>query len=278
MPRTKKQVNKSTPVVSNPPVAKSPKVLLWDIESSPNLAKIWGKYEQNSVGDFIQERMIICVAWKWLGSSKVETMSLPEFYGYKKYVDKNYVRKIDNKKILVKLHSLLTSADVIVAQNGDNFDIKMANAEFIQYGLTPLPPFKSVDTLKVARSKFAFNSNKLDDLGARLGLGRKIHTGGASLWEGCLRGEKKAWDRMIEYNKQDVILLEKIYLKMRPWMTTHPNMNVFDMGQGCQSCKSTRIQSRGFGMSPLGTYRRYQCMSCGKWSKGAAQRTGLPLK
>ena len=170
-----------------------PKILFIDIETSPNIAYVWGKYEQNTLGDYLQERMIISVAWKWLGKSKVESMCIPDFYGYKKSPTKN-------KKLIEKLHSLFCAADIIVAQNGDNFDTKMANTEFIQYGLTPPPPYKTVDTLKIARSKFRFNSNKLDDLGNRLGLGRKIHTGGFNLWVDCLRGKKEAWDKMVKYN------------------------------------------------------------------------------
>lgn len=260
-------------------INKIPKVLLFDIETSPNFAKIWAKYEQNAVGDFIQERMIICVAWKWLGSNKVESMALPNFYGYKKYVDKNYVRKIDNIKLIYKLHKLMSEADIIIAQNGDNFDVKMANAEFIEYGLDPPPPYKTIDTLKVARNKFKFNSNKLDDIGARLGLGRKMHTGGVSLWEGCLRGEKQAWDHMIKYNIQDVILLEKIYLKFRPWMTTHPNMNAFNNSvEACPVCMSSNLIKKGWQLSPTGKWQRYKCMDCGHCAKGNYESAQLAIR
>lgn len=249
----------------------TPRILLFDIETSPNVAYVWEKYEQNVIGDFIRERMIISVAWKWLHEKTVHSMCIPDFYGYKS-------KKLQNKKLIEKLHSLFSAADILVAQNGDNFDIKMANAEFIQYGLKPPPPHKTVDTLKVARSKFRFNSNKLDDLGARLGLGRKVKTGGFDLWLGCLRGEKSSWDRMSFYNKNDVILLEKIYYKLRPWMTNHPNLNVFDGGQGCPYCKSTHVNSQGFQLMPTGRKRRWHCMDCGKWSKGAFESAGLALK
>lgn len=248
-----------------------PKILLFDIETSPNIAYVWGKYEQNVLGDYLQERMIISVAWKWLGEKEVHVMCVPDFYKPSK-------SKIKNKKLIEKLHSLFVAADIIVAQNGDNFDIKMANTEFAHYGLTPPPPHKTVDTLKVARSKFRFNSNKLDDLGARLGLGRKVKTGGFDLWLGCLRGEKKSWERMKSYNVQDVILLEKIYLKLKPWMTNHPNINVIDGVDGCPGCGSMHLNSRGWQLMPTGRKRRFQCMDCGAWSKGAFQSAGLSIR
>jgi hypothetical protein len=176
------------------------------------------------------------------------------------------------------LHSLFSAADILVAQNGDNFDIKMANAEFIQYGLKPTPPHKTVDTLKVARAKFRFNSNKLDDLGARLGLGRKVKTGGFDLWLGCLRGQKAAWNRMREYNKKDVILLEKIYMKLKPWMTNHPNVNALDGVDACPVCGSTDIQRRGWHMTLAGRKQRFQCQKCGKWALGSFASAGLSIK
>jgi DNA polymerase elongation subunit (family B) len=253
-----------------------PKVIFFDIESSPNIAYVWGKYEQNVIGDYLQERKIISVSWKWLGSKKVESMSIPDFYGYKDTT--RVVNSLKNRKLIFKLHEVLSPADIIVAQNGDNFDIKMSNAEFIQYGLSPLPPYKTIDTLKIARAKFSFNSNKLDDLGKRLGLGEKVHTGGFGLWVGCLKGDKKSWDKMIEYNKQDVLLLEKIYLKFRPWMTNHPNMNVFDGIPGCPVCKSTHVTKQGWGMTALGRRRQYQCQNCGKWSSGKLEKAGLELR
>jgi RNase_H superfamily len=248
-----------------------PKVLFIDIETSPNIAYVWEKYEQDVLGDFIKERMIISFAWKWAGSPKVEARAIPDYYGYK-------ANPSNNKKLIEFLHSLFSAADIIVAQNGDAFDIKMANAEFIQYGLTPPPPYKTVDTLKVARAKFRFNSNKLDDLGKRLGIGRKIHTGGFGLWVGCIQGKKKSWDKMVKYNKQDVVLLEKIYLKLRPWMTNHPNMNVFDGIPACTVCKSTRLTRQGWCMTTMGRRRQYQCQNCGKWSTGKLEKSGLELR
>ena len=247
-----------------------PKILLIDLETSPNIAYTWGKYEQDALGDFIQERMIICFAWKWLGKPGIQVKAIPDFYGYKPSPKKN-------KKLIESLHSLFSSADIIVAQNGDSFDVKMANAEFVQYGLAPPPPYKTIDTLKIARAKFRFNSNKLDDIGHRLGLGRKVKTGGFDLWLGVMRGEKSAWDKMREYNKQDVILLEKIYMKFRPWTANHPNMNVFDGHPGCPACRSANVVRNGFNMTRMGRKRRYHCMDCGKWSLGQLEKPGLTL-
>lgn len=247
------------------------KVLLFDLESSPNIAYIWGKYEQNALGDFIKERQIISVAWKWLGEKEVHVLALPMLKTYKKSPD-------DNRDLVVRLHELMSRADVVVGHNVDAFDDPLSNSEFLLHGLTPPPPHKTVDTLKFARHKFHFNSNKLGDLGKRLGLGSKVHTGGFELWAGCLRGDRKSWALMMEYNKGDVALLEKIYLKMRPWMASHPNMNVADDHVGCPVCRSKDLERRGWALSMSGRAMRFRCRNCGKWSKGRLVRSEWKFK
>lgn len=237
------------------------KVLLFDVESSPNIGYTWGKWEQNVI-EFVKEKQIISFAWKWLDEKEVHCLALPMFKGYLKDRD-------SNKALIERLHELFCRADVIIAHNIVNFDDKMANTDFLLNGLPPPPPHKTVDTLRVARSKFAFSSNKLDDLGARLGLGRKVKHPGFPMWLGCMNGDKKSWAEMVKYNKGDVILLEKIYLALRPYMTNHPNMNAMDDHLGCPACKSTNMQRRGFTMSGAGRRSRFQCMDCGKWSAGS---------
>ena len=148
------------------------------------------------------------------------------------------------------------------AHNGDKFDIKMANSFFIKYGLTPPSPYKSIDTLKIAKKIFRFNSNKLNDLGEYLGIGKKINTGGFQLWLRCLRGEKSAWAKMKRYNKQDVVLLEKVYNKLVPW----DNSNT-EMGFVCPICGSTNLQKRGWNINKIYKSQRYQCRDCGRWSQ-----------
>ena len=42
-----------------------------------------------------------------------------------------------------------------------------------------------------------------------------------------MKDDLKAWKKMVEYNKQDIVLLEKVYYALRPWDTYHPNMGVY---------------------------------------------------
>lgn len=227
------------------------KILFFDLETTPNIIYAWGRYEQNAI-DIVDDWHLLCFAYKWFGEKEVFTM--------------NTKKEVDMVKYLWQLFD---KADVIVAHNGDQFDIKKVNALFIKYGMKPPASYKTIDTKKVAKKYFRFDSNKLDDLGRYLGLGRKIQTGGFELWKGCMDGDKKAWKTMLDYNKQDVILLEKVYLKMRSWITNHPNLNLFNNEEHtCPNCGSHKIHKRGYGVTRSAKYQRYACQECGAWSTG----------
>lgn len=235
-----------------------PKILLLDIETAPNVILAWGVYEQNAL-KLVRPWYILCFAYKWIGE-KTQVKSLPDYSLYKK-------DRENDKSLVEDLHKLLDEADIVIAHNGDMFDLKKINARMIYHGLTPPSPYKTIDTLKIARQSFSFTSNRLNDLGVFLSLGEKLETGGFKLWEGCMAGDMQSWKKMTSYNANDVILLEKVYLKLRAWPKTHPNMGVFTEKIVCSHCGSRETQSRGFAFQKTLKYKRFQCMSCGGWSR-----------
>jgi RNase_H superfamily len=237
-----------------------PKILLVDLETAPSLGYVWEKYETN-VLDFVNEWYLLCFAAKWL-DGKMMTYALPDFEGYKPGSE-------NDRKLVKRLWELFDEADILIAHNGDNFDIKKANARFAYYNLPPPAPYKTVDTLKVARRYFQFTSNKLDDLGNHLGYGRKLTHTGFHLWKGCMRGDMKAWKHMVKYNRRDVDLLEKIYLHLRPWIQNHPNVSVLkEIPDGCPACGSKNLKRMGTDITQTGKVQQYRCDDCHKWCRG----------
>ena len=239
-----------------------PKILLIDIETQPNLAWVWGKWEQNVI-EFKQEWCIISFAYKWLGEKKTHVMALPDFKGYKP-------NTANDKKLILYIYKLFDEASIIIAQNGDAFDIKKINTRFIYYGLKPTSPYKTVDTLKVAKNQFSFSSNSLNELGKYLGLGEKKETHGFKTWLGCMNGDKKSWDIMRKYNSGDIELLEKVYMKLLPWIKNHPTMGLYNGKPiSCPNCGSEHLQVRGTQVNKTCRYKRLHCQDCGTWSKTA---------
>src|SRR3990167_1203831 len=82
----------------------------------------------------------------------------------------------DDTHVVKTLHKVLATADVIVHHNGDYFDKRYIDTRALVHGLPPLPPTPSIDTYKVAKSKFLLNSHKLDYIGKLLKVGAKIPT------------------------------------------------------------------------------------------------------
>ena len=234
------------------------KILLFDIETMASTGFVWGKYQQDVI-EFEQYSYMLAFAYKWLDEKKAHVVGLPDFKGYKK-------DRTNDKELCRSLWELLDEAEIVCGHNSDKFDIKKANARFAYYNFKPYSPFNKIDTLKVARKHFKFESNKLDDLGDYLRLGRKVTHTGFKLWKDCADGKMKAWRLMKKYNKQDVMLLEKVYLHLRPWMDNHPNYNVHNETVDlCPACGG-HLHRRGFRITRARRYQRFQCQKCGAWS------------
>lgn len=233
-------------------------ILSLDIETFPMLFYAWQPWEANALR-IIEDTSICCWSAKWLGGKQF-TRSLADYKGYKP-------GGRNDKKLLEDLWTLLDEAEIVVAHNGDRFDVKKINYRFMVHGMKPPSPYKTVDTLKEYRKLAAFDSNKLNDLSRVRGIGAKIRTGGADLWFDCLAGDLAAWKHMKQYNAHDVVLLEEHYLKLLPWMRNHPNVAAGFGPNVCPKCQSTRLQRRGFGKSRTTTYQRYQCLACGGWCR-----------
>jgi RNase_H superfamily len=255
---------------------KQPRILLWDIESSPILGYVWGKYDQTVI-DFKDDYYLLSVAWKWLGESTTHVLGLCDFPGY----DRN--RK-DDKALCLKIRELLDEADITIAHNGDSFDTKKAHARMMVHGIDPPSPRLQIDTLKVARRAAMFTSNKLGDLGQTLGVGAKMDAGGINTWLGCMNlkhneqtgtlvecteaERKKAWRHMKKYNKADVDLLERVYYKLRPWAPTHPNLSlIYSRPEVCPRCGvEGRMARRGTRKAMMRLYYQYRCGACRGYS------------
>jgi len=238
-----------------------PRIILWDIETTHNLAAIFRLFEDyTSHENIIQERYVVCAAWKVLGEKSVHAVSTldnPKLYAKDPHNDKH---------VIETLHKVLSEADAIVAHNGDQYDIKFAEGRMLAHGLSPLPPIPSIDTLKVAKSRLLLNSNKLDYLARYLGFGKKISTKN-ELWLRVLQGDKSAIREMVKYNKHDVVLLEKVFMKLRPYAANYINRQLFGHSDGCPRCGSRHVQSRGTHKAISRTYLRFQCQDCGGWFK-----------
>lgn len=245
----------------------SPRILLWDIETTHNIvAQFDLRDEYTNPDNILQERYVVCAAWQWLGESKVHAVSTldnPKLYAKDPHNDRH---------VIETLHGLISEADCLVAHNGDSFDLKYVITRALFHGLPALPPVSTIDTYKVAKAKFRFNANRLNYLGKFLGLGGKKSTP-IGLWLDVLRGNKKAIRTMVDYNKRDVTLLADVFKKLTPYIPNYLNRELFGKF-GCPRCGSSKVQSRGVHKAIMRVYRRWQCQSCTGWFKTSKAEPG----
>lgn len=229
------------------------RILLLDIENTPNLAHVWSLWNVNvGLSQLIEATEIMSFSAKWLGESKVEFYST--FHHGK-------------DKMLERAHALLNEADVVVHYNGKHHDMPHLNREFVQAGYKPPAPYKQIDLLEVIKKVFRFPSNKLAYVSKALGLEGKVEHEGHTLWIKCMAGDAKAWARMRKYNKQDVVLLEGLYWILQPWIPSIPSYGPMEGRDVCPACGSDDLRREGFAYTQVGRFQRYVCGACGKWSR-----------
>lgn len=229
------------------------RILLLDIETAPAVAHVWGLFKENIPLDrLVESGYMLCWAAKWYGEKEIQFSSLYD---------------AGPKTMLKGIHKLLGEADAVVHYNGQRFDMPIINKEFILHGLKPPAPYKQTDLLKVCRQQFRFQSNKMEYVVKALGLGEKYKHAGYQTWIGCMNNDPAAWADMKTYNIHDVVMLEKLYDKLKPWIKGHLNHSVFDGALVCANCGSKRLARRGYQYTETAKYPRYVCRDCGKWGR-----------
>lgn len=238
-----------------------PRIVTLDIETTPLMGYTWEKWETNVI-KVLKRSSILCVSWKWVDENKVHNIAQIDSKHYKP-------GKEDDFGVVSKLREILDEADVVITQNGNSFDLPILNSRMLVHSIPPPSPYRKIDTKRIAKSIFKFESNKLEDMCKYVGIGQKTNPGGFAAWEGCMAGDKKAWKDMIKYNNNDVLITEQLYLKMRPYMESHPNLNVItERLAACPRCQSSMMQARGFAYTNVSKVRRFQCQTCKGWSRG----------
>ena len=249
-----------------------PRILLYDIETSLQTVAVFGLKYTDFIdpANIITERHVICVCWEWLGENKVRSLSLlDDAKRFKKDIH-------DDTHVVSEFHKVLSTADVVVAHNGDSFDYRYLKTRMMVHELPALPPVTSIDTYKIAKQQFNFNSNKLDYLGKYLGVGGKKSTP-KGLWLDVLAGSRTAIQTMVDYNKRDVTLLKDVFLKLRPYAPNYVNRELFGK-TGCPRCGSKKIQSRGVHKAISRVYQRYQCQACSGWFRSVKNDASVAPK
>ena len=240
------------------------KTLSIDIETRPNLVYRWDLFDKQStpINMIVEPTRMICFAAKWLGE--------PEIFFHSEYTE-------SRKEMLDAAWQYLDEADVLLHYNGNRFDEPKINAEFIKLDMWVPSPYRRIDLYKAVKSRFSFPSLKLNYVSKELGLGQKVEHEGWALWQGCMAGDPESWEKMEEYNKQDVVLNEKLYDYLLPWIPGLPSYGAELGADVCPACGSEELRREGHAYTKTGKYQRYRCNQCGTWSRSSRRDSGTKI-
>lgn len=244
-------------------IPKTARILLFDLETAPTTAYVWGRFDQTvAQKQVVKEGYILTYSAKWLGEDTI--------------ISNRITDKGDDSTIVKELAELFDQADIIVAHNALRFDVPLLKTRMIALGMNPPLPSKIVDTLRIAKAEFRFPSNSLDNIAAYLGLPRKASHSGFELWTRCMAMEDEAFEEMLEYNVQDVVVLEQLYLRLRNWSKTHPNVSLLEAPgvARCVCCGSENLKPVEKKKFYTGTCA-YELVTCGDCGKVNRKRTNV---
>jgi uncharacterized protein YprB with RNaseH-like and TPR domain len=226
------------------------KRLFFDIETSPNICYSWRIGYKISLGfeNIIDERKIICISYKWEGSDKIHSLT--------------WDKDLCDRQMLIDFIEVANQADELIAHNGDRFDIKWIRTRCIYHRIPMFPNYRTLDTLKKAKSGFNFNSNRLDYIAQFLGVGAKVKHSGFDMWKGVMKGDKEALKEMVNYCEGDIIVLEDVFLTMQNYIkpNTHNGVLNNNFKYSCPTCGSEHTTLVKNNVTAMGTIKRL--MSC----------------
>jgi predicted RNA-binding Zn-ribbon protein involved in translation (DUF1610 family) len=204
--------------------------------------------------NIIRDWCVLSISFKWLFEAKSFSMALTP----------KEALAHDDRRLVEKVHEYLEQADIVIAHNGDHFDLPKMNTRFLFWDFPPTSPYISIDTRDTAKKAFGFTSNKLAYLAQYLGLPAKLPTD-FDLWVRCAHGDKEAIEYMRVYNEQDIYTLEEVYVRMRPWIK-HPNMGLYmdaATTKVCPRCGSDDLNWGDKYRTSAGIYDAFKCNHCG---------------
>ena len=236
-------------------------ILILDIETAPMKGYIWNVWQQNIYPEqMISDFFILSWSAKWLGEPRI----------FSQVLSPEEVFAENDKEIMYNLWRLLDEAVIVITHNGKKFDIPKINSRLVVNGFIPPSPYKQIDTLQIARTEFGFTRNSLESLSAVFGLNGKIKVD-FNLWKECMNGSSEHLNKLCEYNENDILVLEDVYLKLRPFAKNHPNLDMYvDSDKPtCPHCGSYNIEliSNKYFYTQAVRYQVYRCGNCSAVSR-----------
>jgi len=236
-----------------------PRLFYVDIETSrvEYLVKTFSpRVDYLSHKDIIKDWFVICWAGQWIGTDKV----------FHSVVTPSEALARDDRRVCADFLEILNEADVIIAHNGDRFDMKKLRYRFrFAHNFPPPLPYRTIDTLKIMRKVYGATSNALDFL-TRMGMKipAKLKTD-LQLWKDCEAGDPVALGRMDTYCVNDIHIGIGLYKKIIPDAPNGVNLALYtDLDKPrCPRCLGDIVPVDKVTTTGANAFETYRCVECG---------------
>ena len=233
-----------------------PRILYLDIETAPAKAYIWDlKTRFVPLEQVAEDGYILCFAAAWAGEDHCWFSSRWE-HGHDAMIQEAW--------------NLLDEAEIVIHYNGSKFDIPRLQTEFLVSDMHPPSSYQQIDLYRTVAGSFKVLSKSMNHMLKLLSLDEKMAHKGMSLWTGVMADNKEDQQTMMDYNIQDVVVMEDLYKALTPWIKNHPNLGLWidPDAPTCRNCGSQHVKMNGIERTTLLPYQRYKCQDCGTNLKG----------
>lgn len=236
-----------------------PKILALDVEMSYNISYHYDQWGVNIPWSRIKQRQfMICAAWQWVGEKKRHAVSILD--DPKRFKSDH----TDDYHVVKTLWDLMNQADAVLAYNGIGFDFKEILTAAAKHDLGPLHNFVPLDPFRIAKAKFRFKGgNSLANLCDFFGLPQKSKVEEKD-WIGATEGNVQSIKKIVKYNLDDLPPLLGIWEKIKPYVPSKLNMNLFvdpiTQPEVCAHCGGAELeQHRVRHFKITGARYQYKC-------------------
>lgn len=194
--------------------------------------------------------LLFCMGYKYSNEDKVRLLSV---------WDTDQKDPLDDKELCKQIRAVLSEADMLVTYNGIKCDVPFIQTRLLHHKLDPLPPIAHKDVYYTAKFKLKLSRNRLYDVENFLGLKDKKTPVKLYKWLQALVGNKQAQNEILHHCKQDVLVLEQAYLKLRPLMLAHPRLQGYGV---CNKCGGTLLKNKIYYSADKYHKITLKCRSC----------------
>lgn len=209
----------------------------------------------------------ICTGYKWLDEPETHVLSQIDYKGWKK----NF---LDDSRLWRDFMNVYNQADLTIGYYNSGFDRPYMYAKLLKNNIAIPANIPNIDLFYTAKSNMKIRRKSMDNVTRYLDLQddtvHKTIVGGA-MWQRARIGDKEGIQYVIEHCHADLLLTERLYLKFRPLIRSHPRIAGW---MPCRACGSFRLQKRGPAMTiTKGPRWRVQCMECGAWETRSVEHS-----